>query len=400
MPAASRERQSKSSSTNLMDDKLHPLDSSDLTNSKSAHARRTVGTMSNNGHAASTTFDKPPNTIVAVVQCDQAWGDDGTRKLRIPCENSYTGSELQEAIVAHIRGSALLPLHESSTANETISVEVYDARCDSFVSLMSEGLLDVDVAARFGKLLRCIVHFEQSRERQKGSTLAIMGRFFHYDPNGIEFGGTSLVVKECSNNLDEDGTGLNVWDGSILLARYLEKNPVLVQGKRVLELGSGPGVVGIASALLGATEVVLTDLNYALPLMRENVTWNLDKAMSRGCCRMECQLLDWYYPPSIQKFKFSKSAAGISQPDVILVADCVWVEYLVIPLVNAIKSILDQCHPWPKILVSYQRRGAGAHNLFMDRLEALFGTVEELGEQALSKPDVMHIFDCRGLKVD
>jgi hypothetical protein len=55
--------------------------------------------------------------------------------------------------------------------------------------------------------------------------LQIKGRYFDYNPNGMGFAGTRLIIKEESNNKDENGTGLNVWDGSLLLARYLEKNP-------------------------------------------------------------------------------------------------------------------------------------------------------------------------------
>ena len=54
------------------------------------------------------------------------------------------------------------------------------------------------------------------------------------------------------------GTGLITWDGAIVLAKYLETHPTIVHRKRVLELGAGTGVAGVAAALLGASSVLLT----------------------------------------------------------------------------------------------------------------------------------------------
>ena len=66
--------------------------------------------------------------------------------------------------------------------------------------------------------------------------------FFPFDELGIDIAGSNVVVKERHNNANEvedGGTGLNVWDGSLLLARYLECRPELVRDKAVIELGAG-----------------------------------------------------------------------------------------------------------------------------------------------------------------
>jgi predicted nicotinamide N-methyase len=39
----------------------------------------------------------------------------------------------------------------------------------------------------------------------------------------------------------------------------------------VIELGSGPGAVGLAAAALGAAAAVLTDLPHVLPLAAANI---------------------------------------------------------------------------------------------------------------------------------
>jgi hypothetical protein len=45
-------------------------------------------------------------------------------------------------------------------------------------------------------------------------------RFFPFNESGISFAGTTLVIKEMQNQSmegEDGGTGLNVWDGSLLL---------------------------------------------------------------------------------------------------------------------------------------------------------------------------------------
>jgi predicted nicotinamide N-methyase len=50
-----------------------------------------------------------------------------------------------------------------------------------------------------------------------------------------------------------------LWQGSVALACEILENPELVKGKRVIDLGTGLGLAGIAAAMAGAKEVVLTD---------------------------------------------------------------------------------------------------------------------------------------------
>ncbi len=50
------------------------------------------------------------------------------------------------------------------------------------------------------------------------------------------------------------------WPGSQALARYLLDNPLMVEGRRVLDFGSGSGLAAIAAAKCGARAVVACDL--------------------------------------------------------------------------------------------------------------------------------------------
>jgi predicted nicotinamide N-methyase len=51
------------------------------------------------------------------------------------------------------------------------------------------------------------------------------------------------------------------WPGSQALARYLLGEPALIQGRRVLDFGSGGGLAAIAAASLGAARVRACDLD-------------------------------------------------------------------------------------------------------------------------------------------
>ncbi len=51
------------------------------------------------------------------------------------------------------------------------------------------------------------------------------------------------------------------WAGGQALARYLLDNPATAAGKRVLDIGAGSGLVGIAAARCGAQSVLAADID-------------------------------------------------------------------------------------------------------------------------------------------
>jgi predicted nicotinamide N-methyase len=65
------------------------------------------------------------------------------------------------------------------------------------------------------------------------------------------------------------------WAGGLALARYLLDNPGVVAGRRVLDLGAGSGLVGIAAAKSGAREVVAAEVDcYAVAALKLNMQLN------------------------------------------------------------------------------------------------------------------------------
>lgn len=58
---------------------------------------------------------------------------------------------------------------------------------------------------------------------------------------------------------NDDPHWADLWHGGAALASAVLERPELVRGKRVIDLGCGLGVAGIAAAMAGAREVVMSD---------------------------------------------------------------------------------------------------------------------------------------------
>jgi predicted nicotinamide N-methyase len=65
------------------------------------------------------------------------------------------------------------------------------------------------------------------------------------------------------------------WAGGMALARFVLDHPAHVAGRRVLDLGSGAGLVAIAAAKAGAAAVTAADVDrYAIAALRLNAAHN------------------------------------------------------------------------------------------------------------------------------
>jgi predicted nicotinamide N-methyase len=65
------------------------------------------------------------------------------------------------------------------------------------------------------------------------------------------------------------------WAGGQALARYALDNPVLVEGKRVLDFASGSGLIAIAAAKAGAAEIAASDIDaFAIAAIEANAAEN------------------------------------------------------------------------------------------------------------------------------
>lgn len=118
---------------------------------------------------------------------------------------------------------------------------------------------------------------------------ALKWRQLHQNKDTCEFeiNERNLCIQQIINPEENGiGTGGQVWPAAIVLCKYLEKkysdccsleNDILrkesketLEYKKVIELGSGSGVVGIVASLLNAYSVMITDVESVFPLMHKN----------------------------------------------------------------------------------------------------------------------------------
>ncbi|KAH7100606.1 putative methyltransferase-domain-containing protein, partial [Auriculariales sp. MPI-PUGE-AT-0066] len=133
------------------------------------------------------------------------------------------------------------------------------------------------------------------------------------------------------------GCGGIAWPAGQVLSQYLvNTRSDTLCGKRILELGSGTGLVGLVAGMLGA-QVTVTDQAQLLALMHKNVALN---ALEENVAVAE---LDWANP----------IPHAMLDPDIVLAADCVYFEPAFPLLVSTLKNLATQR---TEILFCYKRR--------------------------------------------
>uniref|UniRef100_UPI003AAD9C5F uncharacterized protein n=1 Tax=Centroberyx gerrardi TaxID=166262 RepID=UPI003AAD9C5F len=116
-----------------------------------------------------------------------------------------------------------------------------------------------------------------------------------------------------------DSYGAVMWPAALALCSFLDTNreKVNLQGKQVLELGAGTGLVAVVASLLGAS-VTATDLPDILGNLKANVMRN-----TKGRCRYTPQVvtLSWghdlehTYPTSVYRYDYVLAADVVYHHD-------------------------------------------------------------------------------------
>ncbi|XP_045168423.2 protein N-lysine methyltransferase METTL21D-like isoform X2 [Mercenaria mercenaria] len=175
-----------------------------------------------------------------------------------------------------------------------------------------------------------------------------------------------LQINQC----EVGDVGCVVWDAAIVLAKYLESHDFhrgndLVD-KAVVEIGAGTGVVGLMAASYGAM-VTITDLEEFVPLMQLNIDTN------KHLCR---------HPVQAKELKWgSELKREFSHVDIVLVADCIYYEESLEPL---LKTLDDLCGNDTCIYCCYEERTTDnkpeLQRKFLHMVEKIF-SVKKIPEQ-------------------
>lgn len=157
------------------------------------------------------------------------------------------------------------------------------------------------------------------------------------------------------------------------LARYFEWKMPKMEGQRVLELGSGTGIVGLVISCLGA-DVTLTDLDIVLPTLQGNVEKNTELIRSRGGRVPSVKRLEWGNEEDI---------AGLDGEGYnwIVGSDLIHCDEVVQPLLTTLLR-LTESRPATPVLISYDLRGRQGKKMFLSRVAETF-EVENVEQSSL-----------------
>ena len=163
-------------------------------------------------------------------------------------------------------------------------------------------------------------------------------RTFNVPLGNAEENSVTITLHEPA--LQADNLGLKTWASSYLLAKRLrtlrDSMPKLAPDVRILELGAGTGLVGLAAAAVFKARVVLTDLPDIVPNLQRNATSNFDVVAAYGG-DVEVSILDWSKPE-----EFAPTSIPCSFP-LILAADPIYSSDHPQLLVQAIGRHLSKC---------------------------------------------------------
>ncbi|GIL53527.1 hypothetical protein Vafri_9113 [Volvox africanus] len=202
------------------------------------------------------------------------------------------------------------------------------------------------------------------------------------------FGSVLRFVQDPSS----EHLGTTVWDASVVLAKWFEKNirkgdfsRAKVRGKRAIELGAGMGLAGMAFAMVGA-DVVLTDTADVLGLLRINYENNLSPAAVRlsrahqhgtwadSAGSVAVAELDWTKPGQVR-------VPPLNPPyDFVLAADCIYHETLT---EHFHRTVMDVTNEKSTIVVCNELRSHSVQGRFME----LFTATHTIKSVAHSKMD-------------
>jgi predicted nicotinamide N-methyase len=133
------------------------------------------------------------------------------------------------------------------------------------------------------------------------------------------------------------GLAGKLWDSTFVALAFLKAHPNIVRSKRVLELGSGTGALGLAiSRFLDADSVCLTDVRdtNVLSLLNANIELNCGVASSK----VTAEALPW----GEEIVPDSPAQIAVECAEVVVASDCVYAPELYVPLFNMLDAVVTK----------------------------------------------------------
>jgi predicted nicotinamide N-methyase len=182
----------------------------------------------------------------------------------------------------------------------------------------------------------------------------------------FNFFGKEIVMEQRWSADGKGGSGIgfgcSVYDCSFVLGKFIEQHPDIIRGD-VIELGCGPGLCSVVSALSGVpSKVVATDGDdISVDLTRDNLIANLNGASEAAS--VTTQKLLWGNEEDLQGHK--------QQYDVVLAADVVALPYetAYIALLDTLQAVVK---PTGCVWLCYQQRHASEQNGFFSHFRSRF----------------------------
>lgn len=201
--------------------------------------------------------------------------------------------------------------------------------------------------------------------RASGDTTENLFKLANRPAVRLSVGGGFVEVAQDRSTTEHSG-GV-VWETSFFLVRYLERHilpgmqaPSAGRKLRVVELGSGCGLLGLALARLGC-DVVLTDQPSALANLRANArTFVASSTSGKPSGTVKVMPLDWAKEEDI-------TAARKHGPfDLVVASDVVFASRLVEPLLRTIAGLLEDASGMDAACwLCLQQRDPDAHELLL-----------------------------------
>ena len=159
--------------------------------------------------------------------------------------------------------------------------------------------------------------------------------------------GQPLLLEADPPTVPTKETGHRVWDCGIVLAKYVDRTLTRAECSplKVVEVGCGTGIGGLALALKGA-DVTLTDLPGVAERTQRSV--QLNKPLVHGVGgAVQFRVLDW---------RQLHDWDGPTVFDLIVATDCVWHQSFIDPFTKALLFFVQQNPVHCKVLMAHKVR--------------------------------------------